>query len=102
MAKKEKTEKKHFNLENWEVANVRKLDFGTFFTLKVDGLALYNLRVVPEGKNYNSFIAMPQDKGNDGNYYNRFSLYLSEDDTEEIIEEVEKQAKESTKSKKSK
>lgn len=99
MAKKEKTEKKYFNLDNWEVTNVRKLDFGTFFTLKVDGLALYNLRVVPAGRDYDAFIAMPQDKGNDENYYNRFSLYLSESDTDEVIKEVEKLARESKKKK---
>ena len=93
MAKKETSEKKYFNPENWEVTNVRELDFGTFFTLRADGLALYNLRVVPAGKNYDEFIAMPQDKGADGNYYNHFRVYFDEDTEADIIEEVYKQAK---------
>ena len=94
MAKKEvKEEKKYFNPENWEVANVRELDFGTFFTLRADGLALYNLRVVPAGNNYDEFIAMPQDKGTDGNYYNRFRVYFDDDTEADIIKEVYKQAK---------
>ena len=91
MAKKTpKKEKEYFNLgENWEVTNVRKLDFGTFFTLKLPGLSLYNLRVVPAGKKYKAFIAMPEDKGKDGEYYKRFSLYLSEEDTEAVLEAVD-------------
>lgn len=91
MAKKtSKKEKEYLDLgENWEVTNVRKLDFGTFFTLKLPGLALYNLRVVPAGKKYKAFIAMPEDKGKDGEYYKRFALYLSEEDTEEVLQAVD-------------
>lgn len=80
----------YFNLDGFEVKNVRKLDFGTFFTLQVPGLSLYNLRVVPEGKNYDAFIAMPQIKGSDGNYYDEYKVYLSDEDTAAILAEVDK------------
>lgn len=98
MAKKE-AEKKYFNLANWEVANVRKLDFGTFFTLKIDGASFYNMRIVPAGvsqstgKEYPAFIMPPEEKGSDGKYYKVFSLYLDPKEQEEIIEEAEKQAR---------
>lgn len=96
MAKKEaEKEKQFFDLKEWEVKNVRKLDFGTFFTLQVPGLALYNLRVVPAGKKYDAFIGMPEDKGKDGDYYKRFALYLDEEDTQAVIEAVEDALKES-------
>ena len=89
MAKKD-NDKAFFELgKKWEVKNVRKLDFGTFFTLQLPGLALYNLRVVPEGKKYAAFIAMPEDKGKDGDYYKRFALYLDEEDTKAVIEAVD-------------
>lgn len=92
MAKEEK-EKVFFKLpEEWEVTNVRVLEFGTFFTLKMPGLELYNLRKVPAGKNYDEFIGMPEDKGKDGDYYKRFRIYFSDEDTEAILDEVEKQA----------
>lgn len=85
-----KDEKVYFTLpEDWEVTNARQLEFGTYFTLQLPGLALYNLRIVPAGKKYEAFIAMPDDKGKDGNYYKRFALYLSEEDTEAIIDAVE-------------
>ena len=101
MAKKEvEKEKQFFDLgKEWEVKNVRKLDFGTFFTLQVPGLALYNLRVVPAGKKYDAFIGMPEDKGKDGDYYKRFALYLDEEDTQAVIEAVEDALKESSKRK---
>lgn len=89
MAKKE-NDKKFFAIgDEWEIRNARELDFGTFFTLQLPGLALYNLRVVPEGKNYDAFIAMPEDKGKDGDYYKRFALYLTEEDTAAVINAVE-------------
>ena len=85
-------EKEYFKLGEWEVKNVRDLDFGTFFTLQTQGLSLYNLRVVPAGKNYPAFIGMPEEKGKDGSYYKLFKIYLDPEDVAEIIAEVEKQA----------
>ena len=96
MAKKEE-KKTYFALTDWEVANVRVLDFGTFFTLKLPGAAFYNMRVVPAGRKYDAFIAMPEEKGKDNNYYKLFNIYFDPDDAKEIIEEVEKQAEKAKK-----
>ena len=76
--------------DDWEVTNVRELEYSTFFTLKMPGLSLYNLRVVPAGKKYDAFIGMPEDKGKDGDYYKRFALYLSEDDIKAVLKAVDK------------
>lgn len=100
MAKNEQ-EKKYFDLgSEWSVTNVRELDFGTFFTLQVPGLSLYDLRVVPAGKKYDAFIAAPETKGKDGNYYKRFGLYLSEDDTAQILAAVDEALEKNEKPKK--
>lgn len=81
----------YFNItDEWEVRNVRKLDFGTFFTLQLPGLSLYNLRVVPAGKSYDAFIAMPQEKGTDGNYYDKYKIWLDDSITENILAEVDR------------
>lgn len=90
MAKKEK--KTYFNVKGWEVANVRVLDFGMFFTLKLPGAAFYNMRVVPAGRKYDAFISMPEEKGKDNKYYKLFNIYFDPDDVKDIIEEVEKLA----------
>ena len=88
-------EKKYFDLSahDWSVTNVRKFDFGTFFTLKLDGLSLFNLRIVPEGKKYDAFIAMPEEIGRDKKYYKQYSIYLSKKDTQKVIEAVERASK---------
>lgn len=92
-SKASKKENTYLNIgKDWEVKNVRDLDFGTFFTLQLPGLALYNLRVVPAGRKYDAFIGMPEEKGKDGNYYKLYAAYFSPDDTAEIIAEVEKLA----------
>ena len=80
----------YFNVDGFEVKNVRKLEFGTFFTLQLPGLSLYNLRVVPEGKSYDAFIAMPQRKGSDDNYYDEYKIWLTDEDTAAILAEVDK------------
>lgn len=88
MARK-KEEKTYFNIgDDWKVSNVRDLDFGTFFTLQLPGLSLFNLRVVPAGKKYDAFIAVPEEKGKDGNWYKIYNLFLDPEDTADIIEEV--------------
>lgn len=60
------------------------------FTLNVPGAAFLNLKVV-DGKN-GEFIAMPQSKGRDGQYYDLYRVYLSEKDAQRIISAVEAHA----------
>ncbi len=56
------------------------------FTLNVPGASFLNLKVV-EGKNGN-FIAMPQTKGKNGEYYDQYRIFLSEEDTKRVIDAV--------------
>lgn len=57
------------------------------FTLNVPGATFLNLKVV-DGKN-GEFIAMPQSKGRDGQYYDLYRIYLSEKDAQRVIAAVE-------------
>ena len=80
-------EKKYFNVKgnNCRVENVRLIsDNVACFTLKGDGVSLYNLKVV-DGAN-GKFIAVPSHKGKDGRYYNQYGLYLTDEDTSDIID----------------
>ena len=89
-SKASKKENTYLNIgKDWEVKNVRDLDFGTFFTLQLPGLALYNLRVVPSGRKYDAFIGMPEEKGKDGNYYNRVYFFIDDELKAEIIRQLE-------------
>lgn len=84
---KENSERVYFDIKGMTVANVRKLsDKVIAFSLLGKGLGLYNLRVVA-GKN-GDFVASPQTKGKDGNYYSVYALYLSEADEKKVIAAV--------------
>lgn len=56
------------------------------FTLNVPGAAFMNLKVV-QGKN-GMFIAMPQTKGKNDQWYDQYRIYLSDDDQQRIIDVV--------------
>lgn len=95
--KSNKTEHVYFTLpKKWEIRNAREIGRGkkavVYFTLYMPGLSLYNLKVVPAGKNYDEFIAMPQTsngkRGKAEEWYNQYAIYLSEDDTSEVIAAV--------------
>ena len=60
------------------------------FTLNAPGASFLNLKVV-DGKN-GEFIAMPQSKGRDGQYYDLYRVYLSGRDAQRVIRAVEAHA----------
>lgn len=94
---KKKAERVYFTLpKNWEIRNAREIGRGkksvVYFTLYMPGLSLYNLKIVPAGKDYDEFIAMPQTsngkRGRAEEWFNQYAIYLSEDDTSKVIEAV--------------
>lgn len=74
---------------NAEVTNVRQIsDSCIVFTLRCKGFAFYSMRVVERKSDGEPFITVPQDKGTDGKYYNRYAVYLSEADQKALIDKV--------------
>lgn len=61
---------------------------GVTFDLELNGITIFGCRVVESSKG--DFIAMPQRKGNDGKYYSYVWAKLSDQDTKDILAEVEK------------
>ena len=86
MAKTNNTERTYLNIKGMKVQNVRRLGKVLAFTLTGNGLGLYNMRLV-NGKN-GYFVAPPQVKGNDNNWYNQYAVYLEAEDEEKIIKRV--------------
>ena len=89
MAKKAETTKEYFEIKGMAIGNVRRLsDSVVAFTLAGKGLGLYNMRVV-DGKK-GKFVATPQIKGKDDEYYVQYAVYLTDEDQKKIIAAVEK------------
>ena len=86
--KNKKADKPNFDIKGMKVSNVRKLsETVVAFSLLGNGLGLYNLKIVDGAKG--KFVAVPQTKGKDGEWYNQYAVYISEDDQRKIIEKVE-------------
>ena len=93
-SKNDKVERVNFNLKDsgWSISNVRVVtEHMVTFTLKMRGLALYNMKVTESTKGDTAgkmFLSNGQSKGSLGKYYNNYALYLSDEDTARIIEAV--------------
>ena len=93
-SKKDNTDRVNFNLKNsdWSITNVRVVtEHMVSFTLKMNGLSLYNMKVIESTKGDTAgqmFLSNSQSKGSDGKYYNNYALYLSDEDKARIIEAV--------------
>lgn len=97
-SKKESVKRVNFNLKGsgWAITNVRAVaENVTAFTLKMNGLSLYNMKVVESLRGDTAgqlFLCNGQSRGADGEYYNNYALYLSDEDKEKIIEAVRAEA----------
>lgn len=88
--KKENKDKVYFELGLYkaEVTNARVLSETTAsFTLRCAGFSLYNMRVVclADGR---EFVSVPATRAKNGQYYDQYALYLSEDDQKKVIAKV--------------
>lgn len=88
----ENLEKTYLEVDKYEIKNVRLVsDKLVTFTLRGDGVSLYNVRLVEGAKG--RFISASQHKGSDGIWYNDYGLYISENDQKKLIDEVLAQLK---------
>lgn len=75
-----------FAVDNTRLAGQKNT---VYFTLTLNGVKIYNCRVVEYDKG-DDFIGFPQQKGSNGEYYPVVTAYVSPEDTKKILEEVEK------------
>lgn len=80
----------YLKIESFSVNKTHIFDNGgVTFDMTVNGINIYGCRVVES--NNGDFISLPQRKGNDGKYYSIVWARFSEQDTKDILAEVEKQ-----------
>lgn len=93
-SKKESVKRVNFNLKDssWVITHVRVVAENVVtFTLQMNGLSLYNMKVVESTRGDTAgqmFLSNGQSRGADGKYYNNYALYLSDEDRNRIIEAV--------------
>lgn len=79
------------NAKNVRVVEGKNGDV-VFFTLDINGLTIYNCRVAT-GKN-GDFISFPQYKDKNGKYWSYVYANLSPEDSNAILEEIQRQINE--------
>ena len=85
-------ERNYLEVGKYAIESVRLVsDKLVTFTLRGDGVSLYNVRLVEGSKG--RFISASQHRGSDGKWYNDYGLYISEDDQKKLIDEVLAQLK---------
>jgi len=88
-AKQDNTQIEYLEVTSVEVTRAHSFGEGKgcAFDMKLNGISLYNCRVV-EGKQ-GDFISFPAYKGNDGKWYSHFWARLTDEDSKEIIAQIE-------------
>ncbi len=69
------------------VTRANQVNDAVFFDVDINGVMIYGCKVIEGSKG--DFISFPSHKGKDGKYYNYAYIKLSDDQTKEIIEQVE-------------
>lgn len=77
-------------VESFSVKNSREWDSGAVTTtLTLNGITIYNVRIMQTHDGSREFLSFPSRKGNDGKYYPYVYVYLSDEDTAKIIEAID-------------
>ena len=86
--KKEDKERKYLELTSVDINRAVNNDYGVFFDMTLNGIKINGCKLMERKDNKQLFIAFPQRKGSDGNYYPIVSAYLDDDTTELIVNAV--------------
>lgn len=73
---------------NAKVTRANQVKDTVYFDVVINGVTIYGCKVV-EGKN-GDFVSFPSHKGKDDKYYNHAYIKLSEEQTADIVSQVEK------------
>lgn len=72
---------------NAKVTRANQVNDTVFFDMEVNGVTIYGCKVVEGSKG--DFISFPSHKGKDGKYYNHAWVKLTDEQSKEIIAQVE-------------
>ena len=77
-------------VESFSVKNSHEWAGGAVTTtLTLNGITIYNVRIMQTHDGNHEFLAFPSRKGNDNKYYPYVYVALSDEDTAKIIEAID-------------
>lgn len=83
-------ERTYTKVDSFSVKNSREWDSGDVTTtLTLNGITIYNVRIMQTHDGNHEFLSFPSRKGNDGKYYPYVYVSLSDKDTAKIIEAID-------------
>lgn len=71
------------------VKRAKEFDWGISFDMIVNDVTIYGCKLIIN-KEGEAFVAFPSRKGTDGNYYKYAYVKLSDEDTQNIVAQIEK------------
>lgn len=71
------------------VKRAKEFDWGISFDMIVNDVTIYGCKLITN-KEDETFVAFPSRKGTDGKYYNYAYVKLSEEETNDIVAQIEK------------
>lgn len=71
------------------VKRAKEFEWGISFDMIVNDVSIYGCRLISNNV-HETFVAFPSRKGTDGNYYKHAYVKLSDEDTQNIIAQIEK------------
>ena len=72
------------------VKRAKEFDWGISFDMIVNDVTIYGCKLLLKKSSDETFIAFPSRKGTDGKYYNYAYVQLSEEETKDIVAQIEK------------
>ena len=86
----ENKEREYLKLESFRVVDAREWESGDVSaTIRLNGITIYNVRIMQTHDGNKEFLSFPSRKGNDGKYYPYVYAALSDADTEMIINAID-------------
>lgn len=82
-------------VDSFRVLSAREWDSGDVTAIiTLNGVTIYNVRIMQTKDGNHEFLSFPSRKGNDGKYYPYVYAALSDEDTAKIIEAIDERLSE--------
>lgn len=88
--KKEDKKSETLKITDCEIVRAVNNDYGVFFDMKLNGIKINGCSLQQTKDEGKVFVAFPSKQGKDKKYYPVVSAYISDDDTQKIIDMIDK------------